>query len=109
MNTLCSEIYRISRTLSKNLIFYLGKGEFVTETPVGGDEPSSGGHVRIYPDISDVQEDSGPDMTRSQYKGKYLSGCVLKILTLCRIHEIFFQKYHEKAEIQSFPTMYNTI
>ena len=34
------------------------------------------------------------------------SGCVIEILTLCRIHEIFFQKYHEKAEIHSFPTMY---
>ena len=29
-------------------------------------------------------------MTRSQYKGKYLSGRVPKNLTLCRIHEIFF-------------------
>ena len=48
-------------------------------------------------------------MTGSQYKRKYLSGCVHEILTLCRIHKIFFQKYHEKAEIQSFPTMYNTI
>ena len=37
------------------------------------------------------------------------SGCVPEILTLCRIHEIFFQKYHEKAKIHSFPTMYNTI
>ena len=47
-------------------------------------------------------------MTRSQYKGKYLSGCVIKILTLCRIHKMFFfQKYHEKAEIHSFPTMYS--
>ena len=46
-----------------HLIFYSGKGEFVTETPVGGDEPSNGGHVRIYPDISDVQEDSGPDIS----------------------------------------------
>ena len=34
------------------------------------------------------------------------SGCVIEILTLCRIHEIFFQKYHEKAKIHSFPTMY---
>ena len=41
-----------------------------------------------------------------QYKGKYLCKGVIEILTLCRIHEIFFQKYHEKAEIQSFPTMY---
>ena len=45
-------------------------------------------------------------MTGSQYKRKYLSGCVHEILALCRIHKIFFQKYHEKAEIQSFPTMY---
>ena len=37
------------------------------------------------------------------------SGCVNEILTLCRIHKIFFEKYHEKAFIQSFPTMYNTI
>ena len=44
-------------------------------------------------------------MTRSQYKGKYLSGRVTKILTLCRIHEIFFQKYHEKAEIYLFYTL----
>ena len=37
------------------------------------------------------------------------SGCVPEILTLCRIHKIFFEKYHEKAFIQSFPTMYNTM
>ena len=35
-----------------------------------------------------------------------LSRSVTKILTLCRIHEIFFQKYHVKAHEQSFPTMY---
>ena len=45
-------------------------------------------------------------MTRSQYKRKYLSGCVLKILTLCRIHKIIFKKYHVKALDQSFPMMY---
>ena len=45
-------------------------------------------------------------MTRSQYKGKYLSGHIPKNLTLCRIHEIFFQKHHEKSFIQSFPMMY---
>ena len=37
------------------------------------------------------------------------SGCVHEILTLCRMNKILFQKYHEKAEIHSFPTMYNTI
>ena len=47
--------------------------------------------------------------TRSQYKGKYLSGRVTKNLTLCRIHKIIFKKYHVKALDQSFPTMYNTI
>ena len=31
-------------------------------------------------------------MTRSQYKGKYLSGRVPKNLTLCRIHEFFSSK-----------------
>ena len=30
------------------------------------------------------------------------SGGVHEILTLCRIHEIFFQKFHEKAKIHSF-------
>ena len=37
------------------------------------------------------------------------SGCVIKILTLCRMNKIFFKKYHEKAKIHSFPTIYNTI
>ena len=37
------------------------------------------------------------------------SGCVPEILTLCRIHKMFFRKYHEKAFIQSFPTLYNTM
>ena len=64
--------------------------------------------VMFVTDLLSVSTDF-TDMTRSQYKGKYLSGPVPKILTLCRIHKIFFQKYHEKAEIQSFPTMYNTI
>ena len=50
-----------------------------------------------------------PYMTRSQYKGKYLSWRVTEILTLCRIHEIFFKKYQVKALEQSFPMMYNTI
>ena len=49
------------------------------------------------------------NMTRSLYKGKYLSGRVPKNLTLCRIHEIIFKKYHVKALEQSFPMMYNTI
>ena len=48
-------------------------------------------------------------MTGSQYKGKYLSGCVPENLTLCRIHKIIFKKYHVKALDQSFPMMYNTI
>ena len=37
------------------------------------------------------------------------SGCVIEILTLCRIDVIFFKKYHVKALEQSFPMMYNTI
>ena len=37
-----------------------------------------------------------------------LSQSVIKILTLHRVKKIFFQKYHKKAEIRSFPTMYNT-
>ena len=37
------------------------------------------------------------------------SGCVPEILTLCRMKEIFFQKYHEKENIHSFPTMHNTM
>ena len=45
-------------------------------------------------------------MTGSQYKRKYLSGCVHEILTLCRIHKIIFKKYHVKALDQSFPMMY---
>ena len=49
------------------------------------------------------------ERTRSQYKGKYLSGRVTKNLTLCRIHKFFFKKYHVKALDQSFPMMYNTI
>ena len=47
--------------------------------------------------------------TRSQYKGKYLSGRLPENLTLCRIHEISLKKYHVKALEQSFPMMYNTI
>ena len=35
-----------------------------------------------------------------------LSQSVIKILTLHRVKKIFFQKYHKKAEIRSFPTMY---
>ena len=35
-----------------------------------------------------------------------LSQSVIKILTLHRVTKIFFQKYHKKAEIRSFPTMY---
>ena len=35
-----------------------------------------------------------------------LSQSVIKILTLHRVTKIFFQKYHKKAEILSFPTMY---
>ena len=31
------------------------------------------------------------DMTGSQYKGKYLSGCVPENLTLCRTHSIFLK------------------
>ena len=46
------------------------------------------------------------DKVSAQYKGKYLSGRVPENLTLHRIHEIFFQKYHAKAFIQSFPMMY---
>ena len=35
-----------------------------------------------------------------------LSASVLKILTLCMIKKMCFQKYPEKAKIQSFPMMY---
>ena len=37
------------------------------------------------------------------------SGCVIEILTLCGMKEIFFQKYHEKENVHSFPTVYNTM
>ena len=40
--------------------------------------------------------------------GKYLSGSVLKNLTLYRIKNIVCQKYHKRAFIQSFPMMYIT-
>ena len=43
-------------------------------------------------------------MTRSQYKGKYLSGRVTENLTLCRIQEIFLKKKYVKALEQSIYT-----
>ena len=45
-------------------------------------------------------------MTHCQDECTSLSGGVPKNLTLRRMNKIFFQKYHEKAEIQSFPMMY---
>ena len=45
-------------------------------------------------------------MTNSQNRDTYLCRSVTKILTLCRIKKICSLKYHEKAEIHSFPTMY---
>ena len=46
------------------------------------------------------------DKTQCQDEFRNLSGCVPEILTASRIKKIFFQKYHEKAEIHGFPTMY---
>ena len=45
---------------------------------------------------------------KTQCKDEFrnLSGCVTEILTASRINIFFFGKYHEKAEIHSFPTMY---
>ena len=45
-------------------------------------------------------------MTHCQDECTSLSGGVPKNLTLRRMNKICFQKYHEKAEIHSFPTMY---
>ena len=47
-------------------------------------------------------------MTASQYKGKYLCGASKKILRSAGCKKKIFHFYHLRAEIHSFPAMYNT-
>ena len=56
--------------------------------------------------INDYNYFGDDDKTQCKDEFRNLSGCVTEILTASRINIVFFGKYHEKAEIHSFPTMY---
>ena len=53
-------------------------------------------------DVTLIDEDT----TQCQDEFRNLSGCVLKILTACRILQISIARCQIEAEIHSFPTMY---
>ena len=72
----------------------------------GGGEGSGALRVSLVSPRSQPGLAVGSDKTGFKLMVTLQSGCVIEILTLCRMNKIFFQKYHEKAEIHSFPTMY---
>ena len=59
--------------------------------------------------ILDCLPPTGALMTGFKLMVTLQSGCVIKIPTLCRMNKIFLKKYHEKENIHSFPTLYNTM
>ena len=64
-------------------------------------------HTPVVP--SDQLANYQVNMTLCEVLWWKISRCITKILTPRRVNQIFFQRYHVKAEIRSFPTMYNTI